>query len=164
MDHTGKSCRSYIEQYQLSDTVTLWGKLTHDRVVALYRQADIFTLPCQITDEGDRDGIPNVLMEAMTFSIPVISTNVSGIPEIIENNKTGLIIEPKNHYALFASLQQLIDNAVLRKQIGEAGKHRVITYFAADQHITQLKSLLSQTLQNNGHVKIREPLSGEQHG
>ncbi len=153
-----------IEQYQLSDSVTLWGKLTHDRVVALYRQADIFTLPCQITDEGDRDGIPNVLMEAMTFAIPVISTNVSGIPEIIENNKTGLIIESKNHYALFASLQQLIDNAVLRKQIGEAGKHRVITYFAADQHITQLKSLLSQTLQNNGHVKIREPLSGEQHG
>ncbi len=156
--------QALIDQYQLSDSICLWGKMTHERVVEFYRQADIFALPCQVTHEGDRDGIPNVLMEAMTFAIPVISTNISGIPEIIENNTSGLIVETKNDQALFSALQHLIDNPELRKQIGEAGKHRVATRFDAEQHIVQLKALLTQTLQNHSRVKIRAPLTGEQHG
>ena len=156
--------RALIDQYHLSDSVSLWGKMTHERVVEFYRQADIFALPCQVTNEGDRDGIPNVLMEAMTFAIPVVSTNISGIPEIIENNKTGLIIDAKNDQALFAALQQLIDNPELRYQMGKAGKHLVTTRFDAEQHIVQLKAFLTQSLQNNSLVRVREPLTGEQHG
>ncbi len=159
-----ETLQAFIEQHQLKDLVRLWGKLTHDQVVALYRQADIFTLPCQITDDGDRDGIPNVLMEAMTFAIPVISTKVSGIPEIIENNKTGLLIEAKNHHALFAALQRLIDEPELRKQLGKAGRHKVTTQFSSDQHIVQLKTLLSKALQNRGDINLLEPITGEQHG
>ncbi len=110
--------QALIEQFQLSDSVRLLGKLTHNELVAIYRQTAIFALPCQIADDGDRDGIPNVLMEAMTFAIPVVSTNVSGIPEIIKNNKTGLVVESKNDVSLFVALQRLLDNPELRKQLG----------------------------------------------
>jgi hypothetical protein len=153
-----------IERYQLIGIVRLLGKLTHNELVALYRQTAIFALPCQIADDGDRDGIPNVLMEAMTFAIPVVSTNISGIPELIENNKTGLVIEAKNHQALFIALQRLFDNPSLRKQLGEAGKQCVMTQFSVDQHIGHLKELLTHALQQNADAAFLEPVTGEQHG
>jgi glycosyltransferase involved in cell wall biosynthesis len=156
--------QALIEQFHLQDTVRLLGKLTHDKVVALYRQAAIFALPCLITDEGDRDGIPNVLMEAMTFSIPVISSNISGIPELIKHNQTGLVCISKDHHSLFTALKKLLDSPELRKQLGVAGRNYVTTQFAAHQHIGQLQELLHLAVQQNSDTGRRETFTGEQHG
>ncbi len=153
-----------IERYHLTGTVQLLGKLTHDKLMGLYRKTAVFALPCQIANDGDRDGIPNVLMEAMTFSIPVVSTDVSGIPELIINNQTGLIIEAKNQQALFLALQRLFDDPVLRTKLGEAGKQWVNTDFAVEQHIGHLKELLTQALHNNDETRFRQSLTGGQHG
>ncbi len=59
-----------------------------------YAEADIFVLPCRIDDSGDRDGIPNVLAEAMATGLAVVSTNVSGIPELVRNDENGLLVPP----------------------------------------------------------------------
>jgi glycosyltransferase involved in cell wall biosynthesis len=159
-----ENLQALIDGYHLTGYVRLLGKLTHEKLVALYRQTTIFALPCQIADDGDRDGIPNVLMEAMTFAIPVVSTNVSGIPELIKNNKTGFVIEAKNKHALFNVLKRLLDNPELCKQLGEAGKQYVTTQFSVDQHIGHLKELLTHTLEANGAANFRESVTGEQHG
>jgi glycosyltransferase involved in cell wall biosynthesis len=153
-----------IEFYQLKDTVQLLGKLTHDKLMGLYRQTTIFALPCQIANDGDRDGIPNVLMEAMTFAITVVSTDVSGIPELIIHNQTGLVTESKNQQALFLALQRLFDDPALRSKLGEAGKQWVSTDFAVEQHIGHLIELLTQALQNNDETRFRQSLTGGQHG
>ncbi|MCH9698928.1 MAG: glycosyltransferase, partial [Gammaproteobacteria bacterium] len=87
---------SMIIRLNLKDIVTLKGQLNHSDLVTLYDDTDIFALPCQIGEDGDRDGIPNVLMEAMAFEIPVISTRISGIPELVEDHVSGLLIEPDN--------------------------------------------------------------------
>jgi glycosyltransferase involved in cell wall biosynthesis len=151
-----------IDSNHLNGIVRLLGKLTHRELVAIYKQTVLFALPCQIADDGDRDGIPNVLMEAMTFAIPVVSTDISGIPELIENNKSGLITESKNSQELFAALQRLLDSSKLRKQLGEAGRERVINYFASDQHIGHLKELLAEALQERSGNHL--PVTGGQHG
>ena len=159
-----ENLQALIDCYNLNDCVRLLGKLTHEKLVAIYRRTAIFALPCQIADDGDRDGIPNVLMEAMTFAIPIVSTNVSGIPELIENNKTGLVVDAKNKQALFNALRRLLDNPELCKQLGEAGKQCVLTQFSVDQHIGHLKELLISALDSNGASDFRESVTGEQHG
>lgn len=153
-----------IDSNHLNGVVRLLGKLTHNELVAIYKQTTIFALPCQIAEDGDRDGIPNVLMEAMTFAIPVVSTDVSGIPELIENNKSGLITEAKNHQVLFTALQRLLDSPKLCKRLGETGRQRVINHFASDQHIGHLKELLTDALRKQAGNHLPEPVTGGQHG
>ncbi len=153
-----------IAAYGLQNKVRLLGKLTHDKLVALYRQSAVFALPCQIGEDGDRDGIPNVLMEAMIFAIPVVSSNVSGIPELVKNNQTGLVTESKNPQALFVALQRLLDNPGLRRQLGEAGRRCVMSQFSVHQHIGPLKELLASALRRNHCADRFAAATGEQHG
>ena len=78
----------------LEDRVTLQGPLTQDALFEEYRRASVFALPCRVLEDGDRDGIPNVLMEAMACSVPVVTTGVSGITELVRDGENGLIVEP----------------------------------------------------------------------
>ena len=82
--------------------------MTHGRLIGLYRQADLFALAPRITDDGDRDGIPNVIAEAMAAGVPVVSTNVSGIPELVRHQQTGLLVPPNDSRALAAAIARLI--------------------------------------------------------
>src|SRR3989441_4650536 len=84
-----QTLEALIGQLGLSERVQLLGTQTHDRVRLAYQRASMFALPCVITRDGDRDGIPNVLLEAMGSGIPVVSTPVSGIPELIESERDG---------------------------------------------------------------------------
>jgi len=153
-----------IESYGLNGIVRLLGKMTHDELVMIYRQTSIFALPSLIAADGDRDRIPNVLMEAMTFSIPVVSTQVSGIPELVETGKCGLLVEPGDTEALFDALKLLLDRPELRSRLGEAGYRRVAESFAASQHIGRLKKLLTDTLQSNRSVSPHNITAETHHG
>jgi len=84
-----------VENYNLEKIVILTKALPFDEVMKVYKKASIFVLPCIIASNNDRDGIPNTILEAMAFRLPVISTRISGIPEAIENMKTGLLIKEK---------------------------------------------------------------------
>ncbi len=97
-----------IARHGLADAVTLEGPMTHARLIDLYRQADLFALAPRIADDGDRDGIPNVIAEAMAIGVPVVSTDISGIPELVRTEQTGLVVPPRDPQALADALARLL--------------------------------------------------------
>ena len=135
--------KSLITRYALEDTVQLTGKMTHDELIELYRQTTVFVLPCQVASDGDRDGIPNVLLEALGMEIAVVSTNVSGIPEVIRDGVNGLLIAPNNAQALAVVMSRLLDSPALRKRLGVAGRRTVATKFCNDANLETVRELLN---------------------
>lgn len=122
----------------IEQNVTWMGAQNFATVIENYRSADIFVLASRIDGNGDRDGLPNVLMEAMSQALPCISTDISGIPEIVTNRKNGLLIEPENPQALSQAIAELIQSPRLRKELGVSGYHTVSEKFSLDTNIQQL--------------------------
>lgn len=112
----GAALRQQITSLRLADRVTLTGKLGHDGVLERMRAASLFVLPCRVDADGDRDGIPNVILEAMAIGVPVVSTPVSGIPEVLQHDATGWLVPPDDAQALTATqtsprvLSRVLDN------------------------------------------------------
>lgn len=129
----------------LTNRVFLLGKKPHAEVLDLYRQATVFVLPCQIAGDGDRDGIPNVLLEAMAMQVPVISTDVSGIPELIDHMNNGLTVPPENPVALAQAIAHLLDTPTLRVALARAGRDRVSERFSQSFAIKTLHTLFNGT-------------------
>nr|WP_242521716.1 glycosyltransferase family 4 protein [Motiliproteus sp. SC1-56] len=119
----------------VDERVRWLGALPQEEVLDYYRQADIFVLASTVVDDGDRDGLPNVLMEAQSQRLCCISTRISGIPELIHDGETGLLVEERDEDALAAALTRLIADPALRHRLGEAGYHRVTEQFDADRGI-----------------------------
>ena len=113
----------------LDGAVELLGALPHDAVLRHYAEATIFTLPCVVATDGDRDGIPNAILEAMAAGIPVISTPTSGIPEVVRDDDTGLLVPVADGTALADALERLVREPELRSRIGEAGRAFVVDAF-----------------------------------
>ena len=137
-----------IERLQLTETVSLDPAVTQEELRRIYEQATIFVLPCQVLDNGDRDGIPNVLVEAMAMQLPVISTNISGIPELVQQRQNGLLVPQKDVTALAAAMEELLLNADLRSELGKAARVTVTQQFDAKQNILRLKQLFDSCLQS----------------
>ena len=114
----------------LSDRIEWRGACPQEMVLELYREADIFVLASRVADDGDRDGLPNVLMEAQSQGLPCLSTRVSAIPELIIDNETGVLVEPDDENALSSALARLIREPALRQKLGQAGKKRVSEAFS----------------------------------
>lgn len=113
-------------------------------VLAHYREADLFVLNSQIDENGDRDGLPNVIVEAQSQSLAVLSTNISGIPELIKNEKNGILVEQREPAAFSAALSRLIADPALRDALGRAGNSRVREVFDKDINIQQLFAQFSR--------------------
>jgi glycosyltransferase involved in cell wall biosynthesis len=120
-----KDLAGLIDKLDLSKTVNLCGALSNDEVMARYAQADIFALPCVVASDRGRDGIPNVIIEAMANQLPVISTRLSGIPEVVEHNVNGLLVPPNDSAALAAAITKLLDKYKLCVQLGSQGRLKV---------------------------------------
>jgi glycosyltransferase involved in cell wall biosynthesis len=114
------------------------GPRPQEEVLALYRQADLFVLASRIAADGDRDGLPNVLMEAQSQGVTCLSTKVSAVPELIIDGETGLLVEPDDAEELAAALERLICDPHLREKLGEAGKNRVLSAFSHHATIGEL--------------------------
>lgn len=114
------------------------GPLPHGDVLSAYRSADIFVLACRIAGDGDRDGLPNVLMEAQSQKLPCVSTRVSGIPELVEDGATGLLVEQQDPEALSTAIELLVRDPDLRSSYGSAGFRRVRNRFSMGQGIDKL--------------------------
>jgi glycosyltransferase involved in cell wall biosynthesis len=102
----------------------LCGPLPHAEVIRKYQQAAIFVLPSVTANDGDRDGIPNVILEAMAMQLPVVSTTQSGIPEVVENGVNGVLVAPADVRGLAMALAHLLDLPDLRQRLGEQGRHK----------------------------------------
>ncbi len=131
-----------IQELELSDRVTLSGAQTHERVIEEYQQASVKVLPCVVSDNGDRDGIPNVLVEAMYMGVPVISTPISGIPELLHDGENGLLVAPHNAPALAEAIILLLHDASLCTRLATAARQTVLERFSTEQNVQTLKHLL----------------------
>ena len=114
------------------------GAQNFESVIKCYQDADLFVLASRIDEDGDRDGLPNVLMEAMSQALPCIATNISGIPELITNRKNGIMVEPESAEELSLVISELIQSPKLRAQLGNKGYLTVSENFSLDKNIQQL--------------------------
>ncbi|WP_303979408.1 glycosyltransferase [Dongia mobilis] len=122
----------------IDDRISWLGALPQERVLAAYRAADLFVLAAQIAADGDRDGLPNVLMEAQSQRLCCIATDISGIPELIRDGETGLLVPPENAQALALAIAALIDDPARRQALAEAGFKRLRGHFAMEAGINDL--------------------------
>ena len=130
-----------VKQYDLMDCIYLPGAIYMEQVKEYLNQADIFVLPCIVARNGDMDGVPVVLMEAMACEVAVVSTRVSGIPELIENGESGLLVPEKNAVALADALQKLIEDNALRLRLGKNGRQKVTREYDVDNNASKLAKL-----------------------
>ena len=118
-----------IKNLALED-VTHWiGTQPHEVVLGHYLKADLFVLGCEVAANGDRDGIPNVLLESMAMGVPVVATNVSAIPELVETEKTGLLVRPGKPDLLADAMLRLLTDKELRSRVIPAARECIIDKF-----------------------------------
>jgi glycosyltransferase involved in cell wall biosynthesis len=116
--------KALADALDMTQFVTFEGALAHSDVAGWMRGLDAFVLACKKDRNGDMDGIPVVLMEAMSQSVPVISTRISGIPELIIHDRTGLLANPDDHRDLSAQIERLMEFPDLRERfVREAAGH-----------------------------------------
>jgi colanic acid/amylovoran biosynthesis glycosyltransferase len=134
----GPRLEEMIDHFDLRDRVSLLGALPHEAVMEKYAQATMFVLPCVMGPDGDRDGIPTVILEAMAMGLPVVSTDLSGIPEAVLHGTTGMLVEPKDPNALADALGQLLDDGELSRRMGLEGRRRVVETFDSETNVKKL--------------------------
>lgn len=133
-----RALRQRAESLGLSERVAWRGAMTQTELMEEYRAADMFALASKIARDGDRDGLPNVLMEAQSQGLPCVATRVSAIPELIEHGVTGLLVAPESPDALAQALRLLIEDPARRLFLGDAGRARVAGKFGMDVNIARL--------------------------
>ncbi|WP_425352996.1 glycosyltransferase family 4 protein [Alsobacter soli] len=117
--------RQQAERLGLADRITWMGGQAQDAVITAMQEADLFVLPCKEGDKGDRDGLPNVIMEASTQALPILSTAFAGVPEFVDGGVNGLLVPPGDRAGLARALERLILDAALRERLGQAAAARV---------------------------------------
>jgi glycosyltransferase involved in cell wall biosynthesis len=130
----------------LSKRVRMLGTLPHRDVIDRYRRSHCFALACKVAENGDRDGIPNVLIEAMAVGLPVVATEVSAIPELVENGKTGTLVKSGNPAAMAVALRQVLEHPEARLNWAAAARKKVEEEFDNRRCILKLHALFRQAL------------------
>ena len=133
-----------ITELGVGEFVKLVGARPQDQVLQAYKRATVFALPCIVGRDGNRDGLPTVLLEAMATGLPPVSTDLTGIPEIINHNVNGLIVPPGDVTALANGLTRLLYNPALRKRLGTAARQKVEREFDVRQNVAQLHQWLAE--------------------
>lgn len=133
-----------IARAGLQGQVRLLGALPQNRVSALLRRRPIFVLPSVIVRGGWMEGIPVALMEAMAAGAPVIASRLSGIPELVEDGRTGLLVEPGDAEGLAAAISRLASDPALARRLGERGREKVGAEFELESCTRQLLELIDR--------------------
>ena len=116
--------------------------MTQHELLEVYHRASIFALPCQVTDDGDRDGIPNVLIEAMALRLPVVSTDISGISELVDHMESGILVKQKDPGELAQAIEFLLQRPELRLQFGIKGREKVLRHFSLERNVCIVRDKL----------------------
>jgi glycosyltransferase involved in cell wall biosynthesis len=133
-----QSLENKVNELNLSEEVRLTGALGQERVMDHYRRADLFVLP------SFAEGVPVVLMEAMAQEIPVISTRITGIPELIEHEKTGLLVTPGNTGELAEAIIRVVEDSSLGEKLGTEGRKAVLSEFNQSENYQYLHCLFEK--------------------
>ncbi len=130
--------QAQAQRLGLADRVRLAGAQAHDAVCLAYQRASVFVLPCVVASNGDRDGIPNVLLEAMASGVPVVSTPVSGIPEVIESGVNGLLVSPHDATGLADAIERLLASREFSEGLARTARTKLESAFSLEASAEQL--------------------------
>ena len=137
--------QALIDDSGLADQVQLTGKLTRPHVIDRYARAAVYVQPSRVAADGDRDGIPNVLLEALAMGVPAVATRVSGIPEVVKHRRNGLLVQPDDVAELADSIECLLNAPALAAQLARAGRRTVTEHFDNDRNLRVVLQLLEHS-------------------
>ena len=138
--------RGLAQELGVADRVDWRGAQSHEAVLAAYRAADLFVLPAKVAADGDRDGLPNVLMEAQSQELACLATRAAAIPELIRDGETGVLVPPGDPDALAAAIVRLAARPDERARLGAAGAERVRAGFRHEAGIEAIAARLAGLL------------------
>ena len=136
----------YIEKTGIGDVVSLPGMYPNERVHGALKNSTVFVLPCIVAKDGDRDGIPVTLMEAMASGIPVISTQVSGIPELVKSEVNGKLVPPESESELAEAITDLLLCEELALKYSKEGRGTVVKHFNIKKIAIELKAFFESMI------------------
>jgi colanic acid/amylovoran biosynthesis glycosyltransferase len=135
-----------IQSLGLTKDITLSGTQTHDEVLLQMKESHIFILPSVTAANGDKEGIPNVLKEALASGMSVLSTYHAGMPELVFDEQSGFLVKERDAYSLSSRLTQLIDNPELWSAFGKIGRKRVEEAFNLQIQIQKLEKMYKELI------------------
>lgn len=141
----------------LSDLVSLPGSQPFAEVIAAMCRATVFVQPSVIARNNDRDGIPNVVLEAMAVGVPIVSTDVSAIPEVVQHEVTGLLVPQRDAVALAEALARLLSDASLQTRLVRQARQFVQDNFDVARNVVKLRELFAESIAQRSLV-LRAPL------
>ncbi len=133
--------RARIAEHGLQDRVVLLGARTQDEVRELVRGAAVLAAPCVVGSDGNRDGLPTVLLESLALGTPAVATPVTGIPELVRDGDTGLIVPERDPVALAAALARVLDDESLAADLAARGRALVEASFDIDANAEHMRAL-----------------------
>jgi glycosyltransferase involved in cell wall biosynthesis len=134
--------RGQIDELSLQSVVVLVGAKPQTELRRRLGAATVFVLPSVIDPDGGRDNLPTVIMEAMATGLPVVSTNVGGIPEMVIENETGFLMQPGDAAAMAAAIEKVISDSSLAARLGHSGYERARTLFSIKNNVRELCGLI----------------------
>jgi colanic acid/amylovoran biosynthesis glycosyltransferase len=136
--------RAMIHELGLTDRVELGGAMPREALLELYPRASVVVAPCVVGRDGNRDGLPTVLIEAMALGVPVVATEVTGIPELVQDGRTGLLVPQGDIEALARAIGRLLEDCVTARTLVAAGRARVEQDFDLRANVAQLRALFEE--------------------
>jgi glycosyltransferase involved in cell wall biosynthesis len=138
--------REQIKQLDLQNHVAFAGAKPQREVRQRLAAANVFVLPSAIDAQGGMDNLPTVIMEAMATALPVISTEIGGIPEMVVQNETGVLVQPDDAVALAGAIEKVIDDRSLAQKLGRTGYERARELFSIEKNVRDLCALIEANL------------------
>ena len=140
--------KTLAKEHGVSDNIRFPGAISRTNVPLYFHLCDIFTLPAVFDPSGNVDGCPNVILEAMACGKPVIASCISGIPIVVRNNETGILVEEKKIEQLATALIALLTDTEKRERLGLAGKQRILNELTWDKVIEQIKDVYQYSVKS----------------
>jgi glycosyltransferase involved in cell wall biosynthesis len=145
-----QALREQVVRLGLEPCVEFAAPMDHSRLRQLYGAASLFVLPCLVAADGDRDGIPNVIAEAMSMGLPVVTTSVSGIPELVADGHNGVVVPERDAGAIADAICGLLHDPARRDAIGRAARDTICERFDSRSTTRALLELFHQEMQRGG--------------
>ena len=146
------SLEGLVGQHGLGDVVTLAGSRPQPDVIAALQDAAVLAAPCVVADDGDRDGLPTVVVEAMALGTPCVATDVTGLGEVVRHDQTGLVVPQRAPDALADALARILGDSALRVRLAEEARRQVERGFDADVNAAEMRAMFGEAIAGRAAV------------
>ena len=145
-----EALQAQIERLGIQDMIDMVGPMPQPDIIQLVSQAQMMVAPCVVSEDGDRDGLPTVLLESMALGTPVISTQVAGIPELVRDEVTGLCVPSQNPIVLADAITRLLDDETLGRQLSLNARALIEQEYDEDRNAAELRKLFKAAIAKRG--------------